>query len=235
MAVSTSESSSVQIEESSRRTEDFEPFHSREQRKRGFYCRVGKRAFDISVSLLGLLVLAPLFLFLAIIIKLTSRGPVFFMQNRVGRDARIFRIVKFRSMVVDAERQGLGITTADDERVTPVGKILRDLKLDELPQLWNVLKGDMSLVGPRPELPSYVAMYTPEQLRVLTVQPGITDAASIRYRHEEEALKGNADPHEFYRSVVLPHKLALNRDYIEDISFRHDLKLILQTLQSIFY
>ena len=158
-----------------------------------------------------------MFLVIAVVVKLTSRGPVFYRQNRVGRDARIFRILKFRTMVVDADRQGLGITTAGDERVTPFGKILRELKLDEMPQLWNVLKGDMSLVGPRPELPSYVAQYTPEELRVLSVTPGITDIASIRYRHEEKLLEGSNDPDELYRRLVLPHKLALNLEYRPDV------------------
>jgi lipopolysaccharide/colanic/teichoic acid biosynthesis glycosyltransferase len=199
----------------------------------GFYRRSGKRAVDICASLVALIALSPLFLVLAILIKLTSRGPVFYRQNRVGRDARIFRILKFRSMVVDADRQGLGITAAEDERVTPFGKFLRELKLDETPQFWNVLKGDMSLVGPRPELPSYVAHYTPEQLRVLSVKPGITDIASIRYRHEEKLLKRSADPDELYRHLILPKKLALNLQYIHCMSLALDLKLILETLRSI--
>jgi lipopolysaccharide/colanic/teichoic acid biosynthesis glycosyltransferase len=158
------------------------------------------------------------FLVIAVVVKLTSRGPAFYRQNRVGRDARIFRILKFRTMVVHADRPGLGITTAGDERVTPFGKILRGLKLDEMPQLWNALKGNMSLVGPRSELPSYVARYAPEQLRVLSVTPGITDLASIRYRHEEKLLEGSNDPDELYRRLVLPHKLAKPGIYRPDVA-----------------
>jgi lipopolysaccharide/colanic/teichoic acid biosynthesis glycosyltransferase len=201
--------------------------------KRGFYCRFGKRAFDFCVSLFALLLLAPLFGLLAIAVKLSSPGPVFFRQKRVGRDAQVFQMLKFRSMVLDADQRGWGITVAGDERVTPIGRILRELKLDELPQLWNVLKGEMSLVGPRPELPSYVAQYTFEQLRVLSARPGITDIASIRYRHEEKMLERSAHPEDFYRNVILPHKLALNLDYIERMSFSLDLRLILQTLRAI--
>ena len=212
---------------------DLSPELFQEPRRIGFYRRFGKRAVDVCASVVTLIALLPVFLVIAILVKLTSRGPVFYRQNRVGRDARIFRILKFRSMVVDADRRGLGITTAEDERVTPFGKILRELKLDETPQLWNVLKGDMSLVGPRPELASYVAQYTPEQLRVLTVKPGITDIASIRYRHEERLLERSADPDELYLRLVLPHKLTLNLEYIDRMSFAFDLKLILQTLRSI--
>lgn len=199
-----------------------------------FYRRYGKRWLDVCVAALGLAVLWPLFLLIAALIKITSRGPVFYTQNRVGCDARIFRIAKFRSMVVDAETRGPGITTGDDKRVTKLGRILRELKLDELPQLWNVLKGDMSLVGPRPELPSYVAVYALAQLGVLSIRPGITDLASIRYRHEEKMLERATDPDAFYRGIVLPHKLALNLKYIEQMSFALDVKLILLTLRSIF-
>jgi len=212
---------------------DHPPGLFREPACPGFYRRIGKRAVDICGSLLALITFSPLFLVLAILINLTSRGPVFYRQNRVGRDARIFRILKFRSMVEDADRQGPGITAAEDERVTPFGKFLRELKLDETPQFWNVLKGDMSLVGPRPELPSYVAHYTPEQLGVLSVKPGITDIASIRYRHEEKLLKRSADPDELYRHLILPEKLALNLQYIHRMSLALDLKLILETLRSI--
>jgi lipopolysaccharide/colanic/teichoic acid biosynthesis glycosyltransferase len=204
------------------------------QKQHGFYRCFGKRAFDFCVSSVALVLLSPLFALIAIAIKIGSRGPVFFAQKRVGRDAQIFRMLKFRSMAVDADQRGPGITVAGDERVTPIGKILRELKMDELPQLWNVLKGEMSLVGPRPELPSYVAQYTLEQLRVLSVCPGITDIASIRYRHEEKVLERSSNPDDFYRSVILPHKLSLNLDYVEHMSFSFDLRLILETLLSIF-
>ena len=204
-----------------------------DQTQRGFYRRFGKRALDFCVSLIALIVLSPLFGLIAIAVRLSSPGPIFFRQKRVGRDAQIFRMLKFRSMVVDAGQRSLGITVAGDARVTPVGRILRELKLDELPQLWNVFKGEMSLVGPRPELPSYVAQYTFDQLRVLSVRPGITDIASIRYRHEEKVLERSSNPDDFYRHVILPHKLALNLHYVEQMSLTLDLRLILQTLHAI--
>lgn len=230
--MSVSQSPSFDLETRPQRKAPAEPFSNPE--RRGFYARFGKRAFDLFVSLLALAVLSPILLIIAAIVKLTSSGPVFYRQNRVARDARIFQIMKFRSMTADAERRGRGITVGGDERVTPAGRILRGTKLDELPQFWNVVKGDMSLVGPRPEIPSYVALYTAEQLGVLSVAPGITDIASIHYRHEEKLLEGSPDPDELYRRVILPHKLSLNLQYIERMSFALDLKLIAQTIRSIF-
>ncbi len=198
------------------------------------YCRIWKRLIDIVVSSLGLITLSPLLIITGLLVKCTSRGPVLYWQDRVGRGGRGFRIVKFRSMAVDADRNGLDITTSGDPRVTDFGKTLRNLKIDEFPQLWNVLIGEMSIVGPRPELPRYVATYNQEQLCVLSVRPGITDLASICYRHEEEILAKSKNPEQFYRSVVLPHKLALNLEYIEKMSFFFDTKLIAQTLKSLF-
>jgi len=148
---------------------------------------------------------------------------------RVGRDGQIFRIFKFRSMVVRAERSGRAITTAGDQRVTRVGRLLRRTKLDELPQLLNVLRGEMSLVGPRPEHPNYVRLYTPEQRHVLCVRPGITGAASVRFRNEEELLRGD-DPEALYRDVVMPEKLRMELEYLEHRSFWTDLRLILETV-----
>lgn len=204
------------------------------ERNTNAYCRVWKRVLDIVFSSLGFLVFSPFLVLIAALIKCTSRGPALYLQDRVGKDGRLFRIVKFRSMVADADKKGSDITSSGDPRVTKVGAILRKLKLDELPQLWNVLTGDMSLVGPRPELPRYVADYDHEQLRVLSVRPGITDFASIRYRHEEEILASSTNPLEFYRTVVLKDKLTLNLLYIERMSFLVDAKLILQTLKSLF-
>ena len=198
------------------------------------YCRVWKRVLDVVFSSLGLIVFAPFFVLIAALIKCSSRGPVLYWQDRVGKGGKLFRIVKFRSMVVDADKKGSDITSSGDPRVTKVGAILRKLKLDELPQLWNVLSGDMSLVGPRPELPRYVAGYDQEQLRVLSVRPGITDFASIRYRHEEEMLATSENPLEFYRTVVLKDKLSLNLLYIDRMCFLVDAKLIFQTLKSLF-
>lgn len=200
----------------------------------GLYARVGKRSIDLVISVIGLVALSPLLVVLAAAVKLSSPGPVLYLQERVGRSGQRFRIVKFRSMVIGADRKGPGITTAGDCRITTVGAILRWLKLDELPQLWNVACGDMSLVGPRPELPQYVSSYPAGDKLVLSVRPGITDNASILFRHEEELLVGDADNVEYlYRHVILPRKLALNRDYISTMSFCNDLRVIIKTLVAI--
>lgn len=199
----------------------------------GFYRLAGKRSFDIAASVLGLLLLAPLFLLISALVKMSSPGSVFFGQERVGKNGRRFKIVKFRSMVTSAESAGPDITAAGDPRVTRLGKILRRSKIDELPQLWNVLRGEMSLVGPRPELPRNVAAYVPAQKKVLCVRPGITDGASIAYRREEDLLPKGSDLESFYREQVLPRKLALNLEYIEKISFVRDLSLIARTIGSL--
>ena len=200
--------------------------------QRNLYLRYGKRALDVLFSSLGLMLLFPAFVFVAPWIKLTSRGPVFFRQIRIGQNGRPFSIVKFRSMVLDAPERGLGLTISGDRRVTPVGKFLRRYKIDELPQLWNVLRGELSLVGPRPELPIYVALYTRDQRRVLSVRPGITDPASLAYRNEEKILASQAEPEQFYVSQILPDKLAQNIDYLRQVSFRNDLGIILRTIVS---
>ena len=179
---------------------------------------------------IGLLVLSPLFLLLAVWVKLDSPGPVFYRQTRVGRGNRDFRLIKFRSMRVGSERKGL-ITIGDrDPRVTRSGYFIRKYKLDELPQLINVFVGDMSLVGPRPEVREYVDLYTPEQLHVLDVRPGITDPASIRYRNENELLAESDDPERYYRDVVMQDKLRINLDYVANHSFVYDVSLIFKTL-----
>jgi lipopolysaccharide/colanic/teichoic acid biosynthesis glycosyltransferase len=198
------------------------------------YRRYGKRLIDATLSLMALLILCPFLLLVGIFVKWTSPGPILYWQERVGRDGRIFAIVKFRSMVANAEKQGLGITVSGDARVTGFGAFLRMSKIDELPQLWNVLTGKMSLVGPRPELPQYVSEYTPEQRHVLSVRPGITDLASIRYRYEESILARNDNPEQYYRNVVLPDKLALNLKYVQNISLPVDMKLIILTITSLF-
>lgn len=199
-----------------------------------FYRAGGKRALDVTCSAMGLLALSPVLLAVAVLVKLSSKGPVFYSQGRVGRDGKIFHIVKFRSMKDSPNGNGPVITSAGDDRVTPVGRLLRWSKMDELPQLWNVLTGDMSLVGPRPEHPKYVRDYTEEQRRVLAVRPGITDIASIVYRNEEAVLAHSANPEWFYREVILPHKLSLNLEYVADISLVRDLRLILETIKSLF-
>ena len=192
-----------------------------------------KRLFDITASGLGLLVLSPLFLVLAVWIKLDSPGPVFYRQVRVGRGNKDFRLFKFRSMRVGSDKKGLITVGGHDPRVTRSGYYIRKYKLDELPQLINVFIGDMSLVGPRPEVRKYVDLYTPEQLRVLDVRPGITDMASIRYRNENELLEQAADPEQYYRDVVMQDKLRINLEYVADHSFIKDLKIIFMTFKAV--
>lgn len=187
-----------------------------------------KRASDIAVSLAVLLVLSPLLIGVAVAIRLTSPGPILHRATRVGRGGRLFMLYKFRSMVADAEKVGPGITAADDARITPIGRILRRTKLDEFPQLINVLRGEMSLVGPRPEDPAFVALYTPEQREVLSVRPGLTSLASVRFRNEQALLLG-PDWKAKYVDEIMPAKLALDLAYVKDQSFATDLKILLQT------
>lgn len=190
-----------------------------------------KRAFDIVCAALGLLVLSPVLLLCALLVGLTSPGGVLFRQERVGKDGVPFTIYKFRSMRKD--NAGLKISTSSDSRITPVGRILRKTKLDELPQLWNVLKGDMSFVGPRPEVREYTDLYTPEQRQVLLVRPGITGLASIRYRNENDLLSASTDPNRTYIEEVMPAKLALDLEYIPRACVSYDVRLILETLVTV--
>lgn len=198
------------------------------------YTKWGKRALDVIFSALGLLVLSPFFVIIGCIIKLSSSGGPFYRQKRIGKGGRHFQILKFRSMIVGGAKRSLQITASGDSRVTSVGRVLRRYKLDELPQLWNVLRGDMSLVGPRPELPTYAAAYTDDQRRVLSVRPGITDPASLVYRYEEEILAEHNDPEQFYRTQVLPDKLVRNLAYVQAISLKDDLRIIFETVVSSF-
>lgn len=192
-----------------------------------------KRLFDFTAALIGLILLSPLFLVVAVLIKLTSKGPVFFRQERMGRDFRPFRIYKFRSMVVDAPKLGGQVTAGRDPRITPVGSLIRKTKIDELPQLINVLVGDMSLVGPRPEVPRYVQMYADDYRVVLSVRPGITDLASVKYRDESEILGEADDPDRVYIEQILPDKIALAKEYISRASLGYDVGLIFRTLWKI--
>jgi lipopolysaccharide/colanic/teichoic acid biosynthesis glycosyltransferase len=192
-----------------------------------------KRLFDLVVSFIAIILLSPVFLLIAILIKLDSKGPVFFLQDRVGKDEKIFKIYKFRTMVVDAEKLGKQITVGEDPRITRVGRFLRKYKIDELPQLFNVLNGTMSFVGPRPEVPRYTALYNEEQRQVLRVRPGITDLASIKYRDENEVLAQSEDPEKTYIEEVMVDKLKLNLDYIRNRSFWVDIKIIFHTLYKI--
>lgn len=192
-----------------------------------------KRLFDIVASGCGLIILSPLFVILAIWIKLDSTGPVFYRQVRVGRHNKDFKIFKFRSMRVGADKQGLITVGGRDSRVTRSGYFIRKYKLDEFPQLINVFVGDMSLVGPRPEVRKYVDMYTEEQMRVLDVRPGITDLASIRYRNENELLEKAENPDQYYIDVIMQDKLAINLEYVANHSFWYDIKLIFKTFWEI--
>lgn len=192
-----------------------------------------KRLFDIIASGIGIIVLLPLFLLLAVWIKIDSSGPVFYKQIRVGRHNKDFYLYKFRSMKVGADKSGL-ITIGDkDSRITRSGYYIRKYKLDEFPQLINVFIGDMSLVGPRPEVRKYVEMYTPEQMNVLNVRPGITDLASIRYRNENELLATVANPDMYYVDVIMQDKLRINLNYIKNHNLWTDIKIIFNTFYAI--
>ncbi len=192
------------------------------------------RFFDILFSSLGVVVLSPLFLVLAVWIKLDSKGPVFYKQSRVGKNDEDFRLYKFRTMVVNADKKGLITVGGRDPRVTRAGYFLRKYKLDELPQLVNVLRGNMSLVGPRPEVRKYVEMYTPEQRKVLSVKPGLTDYASIHYIDENEVLAKSDDPEKTYVEVIIPEKIRYNIKYIEHQSVKEYFKIIFMTIRRIF-
>lgn len=191
------------------------------------------RSFDLFFSSLGLFILSPVFLMIAILIKLESKGPVFYCQERVGKNFRSFQIFKFRTMIQNADKKGPLITSGGDSRVTRIGRILRKTKIDELAQLLNVIKGDMSLVGPRPEVRKYVELYENEYKDILKVKPGITDIASIVYRDEESLLSMQADPETYYALIHLPKKIRLAKKYIENKSVLYDLRLILLTLRRI--
>ncbi|WEA01226.1 sugar transferase [Mucilaginibacter sp. SJ] len=193
-----------------------------------------KRLFDMGLSFITLIVLLPLFLLIAVAIKINSRGSAFYKQARVGKDGNEFELFKFRTMYVNSDRAGLLTIGSKDYRITGVGYWLRKYKLDELPQLLNVLKGDMSFVGPRPEVRKYVNMYTPAQLRVLTVKPGVTDWASIKYFDENDILASSDDPEDMYIRVIVPSKISKNLEYIDNQDLFMDLKIIFSTIKRIF-
>jgi putative glycosyltransferase len=192
-----------------------------------------KRLFDIIASGCGLLVLSPVFLIMAIWIRLDSKGPIFYRQVRVGRYNKDFRIFKFRSMRVGADKGSLITIGGRDPRITRSGYFIRKYKLDEFPQLINVFIGDMSLVGPRPEVRYYVNYWTPEQMNVLDVRPGITDPASIKFRNENELMGKAEDPEDYYINVIMQEKIKLYLEYVQNVSFWYDIKLIFQTFKAI--
>jgi lipopolysaccharide/colanic/teichoic acid biosynthesis glycosyltransferase len=193
-----------------------------------------KRLFDILASLFGIIILSPFLLIIALLVVIDSKGGAFYRQVRVGKGMRQFKLFKFRTMYSDSDKKGLLTVGMKDSRVTRIGYSLRKYKLDELPQLFNVLAGNMSIVGPRPEVPKYVSMYNDEQKKVLTVTPGITDYASIVYASENDLLARADNPEEVYINKVMPAKLKLNMKYIDEMSFKTDLWIIFRTIGKIF-
>ena len=189
-----------------------------------------KRLFDITASFFGILILSPLLIFIGLWVGLSSKGGVFYKQIRVGRNNKDFKLYKFRSMRVNSDKQGLLTVGSKDSRITKAGYFIRKYKIDELPQLFNVLKGDMSFVGPRPEVRRYVDLYSEEQMKVLSVRPGITDPASIKYRNENDILSSQSNPEQYYIQHIMPDKLKINIDYINTRTFVKDIKIIFQTI-----
>lgn len=194
---------------------------------------IGRRLLDLAVAIALLLILAPILTVLAIAIRLDSSGPAFFRQERIGRGGRAFRILKFRTMRVDAESRGAQITIGRDPRITRVGEVLRRYKLDELPQLINILRGEMSLVGPRPEVPRYVALYTAEQREILEYRPGLTGPASLKFSDESSLLAAQPDPERYYREVLIPAKIAEDLAYLSGATLLSDAQLLAKTFRRI--
>ncbi len=199
----------------------------RERSRRG---SCAKRFYDVVLAGLGLAVLSPVLVALAVLIVITDGRPVFYRQKRIGRNGRPFEMWKFRTMIVHADQNGPAITRGGDQRVTRIGRVLRATKVDELPQLWNVVKGDMSLVGPRPEVARYVEQYTGEQREVLDYRPGITDLATLRFRHEETLLRQAGNLEEFYVRICMPRKIQMNLEYGRQANLVTDTWIILQTV-----
>jgi len=189
-----------------------------------------KRAFDITAVCLGLIFVIPLMIIIAILVKITSSGPVFFRQRRVGLNEKIFSVYKFRTMVQNADKMGTSVTTRNDPRITRIGRFLRKTKSDELPQLINVLKGDMSLVGPRPDVPEIIQSYTPEMKKIFKIRPGITSVATLHLRDEEAILTKVNNPDEFYEKIIIPLKVNLAMQHVDKNSFTFDLKILCKTM-----
>ena len=189
-----------------------------------------KRAFDFFISLIGFIIVSPALIVLALLVKVTSRGPVFYRQERVGLEGRIFKLLKFRTMVMNADELGTSVTVKNDFRITLAGRFLRRFKLDELPQLINVLRGDMSFVGPRPDVPGFADKLTGKDRIILSVRPGVTGPATLKYRNEEELLAKQADPNRYNAEVIYPDKVRLNREYVENYSFWKDIGYIIRTI-----
>lgn len=197
------------------------------------YRKVGKRICDIMITSIAIILIFPIGLIIALLIKIESKGNILYIQHRVGKNNKDFKILKFRTMTTNADKQGLLTIGEKDNRVTKIGYYLRKFKLDELPQLINILIGEMSIVGPRPEVRYYVNYYNETQMKVLSVLPGLTDLASIAYIDENRILAQSENPQETYIKKIMPHKLSLNAKYIENISLKNDLSIIWQTLRKI--
>jgi len=205
--------------------------------KRGHHVdrNVSKRVFDLTFAILGLMLLLPLLILCVLLVCFQSPGPIFYRAKRVGRGGRVFEMYKFRTMVVNADSLGASLTAYEDSRITRVGRFLRRTKLDEIPQLFNVIKGDMSIIGPRPEAPVYVQYYTEDQKRVLQVRPGVSGPAQIANRGEEEKLKGQADPEQHYITELMPRKLEVDLHYIETQSVSSDILWLVKTPSVILF
>ena len=199
------------------------------------YKDFGKRLFDVICSLSGLVILSPLFILISVLIKIGSPGPIFFFQERMGKGGDKFQLIKFRSMHINPTQEKRGFNPGDDARVTRLGKFIRKTKIDELPELLNVLRGNMSIIGPRPEVEKYVRVYPEDFKVILKIRPGLSDYASIKYRDEETILAGQHDPEQYYLQVILPDKLRLARSYVEDVSLLTDAGIIMRTIRSIFW
>lgn len=193
-----------------------------------------KRIFDLTVSITGFAILSPFYIAIAILIKISDGGPVFFRASRVGQFGKTFKMYKFRSMIVDAEKKGPSSASSSDSRITGIGKILRKYKLDELPQLINVVRGEMSIVGPRPEEKRFTDMFNDTEKKILTVKPGITDWASLWNSNEGELLEGSNDPDKIYMEQIRPKKIQLQMEYVDDRNFLIDLKIFLLTVKKVF-
>lgn len=208
------------------------PYYELLCKKRGTL--IVKRLLDFIVCSLVFILVSPFFLIFAFLVKVTSPGPVFFKQERIGRDLKPFYILKFRTMVKDADKQGVQLTTGNDSRITGFGKFLRAINMDEMPQLINVIKGDMSIIGTRPEVERYVSIYTDEMYATLLLAPGMLSRASVKYRNENELLTGAADPQQVYINEILPDKMAENLAYLKELSLKEDFVIIMKSIACMF-
>ncbi len=190
-----------------------------------------KRILDILITMIGILLFFPVIIVVSLIILISSGYPVFFLQERVGKDWKIFKIIKFRTMVKNAEKMGTGISSYNDSRITDIGKFLRKFKIDEIPQIFNVLIGNMSLVGPRPELLKYAECFTDDYSEILKVKPGITDYASLEFRNESDLLKNSGDNEKIYLNKILPAKIQLYKKYLSEANLKTDIKIIFSTFK----